>query len=107
MINKHWTRREAILAAAATGLLPSLVSGQERSMITRPIPSSGEALPVLGIGTYDVFDHASTPDAVAKSREIVDILLGEAGIGSRFSLGVLFLGQGFAGQHKIVGGELV
>ena len=48
-------------------------------MITRPIPSSGEALPVLGIGTYDVFDHASTPDAVANSREIVDILLGEGG----------------------------
>ena len=68
-----------MLAAAAAGLAPSLVHGRERTMITRPIPSSGEALPVLGIGTYDVFDHASTPDAVAKSREIVDILVGEGG----------------------------
>ena len=36
-------------------------------------------MPVLGIGTYDVFDHATTSDAVARSQEIVDILLGEGG----------------------------
>jgi diketogulonate reductase-like aldo/keto reductase len=68
-----------MLAAAAAGLLPSVSTAEERKMITRAIPSSGEELPVLGIGTYDVFDHASTPDAISKSREIVDILLGEGG----------------------------
>lgn len=79
MTHQHWTRREVLLAAAASGFLPSLASSEDRTMMTRPIPSSGEPLPVIGIGTYDVFDHASTPDAVAKSREIVDILLGEGG----------------------------
>ena len=68
-----------MLAIAAAGLLPSLAAAEDRTMITRTIPSSGETLPVLGIGTYDVFDHASTPDAVAKSRQIVDILLGDGG----------------------------
>lgn len=68
-----------MLAAAAAGLLPSLGAAEELAMIRRSIPSSGASLPVLGIGTYDVFDHPSTPDAVARSREIVDILLGEGG----------------------------
>jgi diketogulonate reductase-like aldo/keto reductase len=79
MTNTTWTRREAMIAAAATGLLPTVLTAEERRMITRAIPSSGEELPVLGIGTYDVFDHASTPDAISKSQEIVDILLGEGG----------------------------
>lgn len=48
-------------------------------MIARTIPASGEKLPVLGIGTYDVFDHPSSADAVARSKQIVDILVGEGG----------------------------
>ena len=48
-------------------------------MITRPIPSSGEELPVLGLGTYEVFDVPSTPGAIRTSKEIVDLLLGEGG----------------------------
>ena len=48
-------------------------------MIARTVPSSGEKIPALGIGTYDVFDHASTPEAIMRSRGIVDILLGEGG----------------------------
>ncbi len=79
MNDKNWNRREFMLAAGAATLLPATVKAEERSMIARTIPTSGETLPVLGIGTYDVFDHASTPEAVARSQEIVDILLGEGG----------------------------
>ncbi len=79
MNDKNWNRREFMLAAGAATLLPATVKAEERSMIARTIPTSGEKLPVLGIGTYDVFDHASTPEAVARSQEIVDILLGEGG----------------------------
>lgn len=79
MTRRLWSRRQALLAAAAAGLLPSITFAGERKMIARKIPVSGEEIPVLGIGTYDVFDHASTADAVANSREIVDILLGEGG----------------------------
>ena len=28
----------------------------DAAMITRPIPSSGEAMPVIGLGTWQVFD---------------------------------------------------
>jgi diketogulonate reductase-like aldo/keto reductase len=79
MNDKLWNRRDVMLAAGAAGLLPAALGAEERKMIQRTVPSSGEKMPVLGIGTYDVFDHASTPDAIAQSREIVDILLGDGG----------------------------
>jgi len=74
-----WNRRQFISATAATGFLPMIGATEERSMIARPIPSTGENLPVLGLGTYSVFDVSSTPDAIAASKEIVDLLLGEGG----------------------------
>ena len=48
-------------------------------MMTREIPASGEALPVIGLGTWQVFDVASTPDEIALRREIVDLLLEKGG----------------------------
>jgi len=48
-------------------------------MIDRPIPASDERLPVIGLGTYSVFDVESTPAEIAKRREIVELLLGEGG----------------------------
>lgn len=79
MTANRWNRREALLAAGAASLLPASLLGEERIMHSRAIPSSGEKIPVIGLGTYVVFDHSSTADAIARSREIVDILLGEGG----------------------------
>ncbi len=74
-----WTRREAILAASAASLLPGITLSEERIMIARPIPSSGEKLPAIGLGTYSVFDVSSTAEEIATRQEIVDLLLGEGG----------------------------
>jgi len=77
-----WTRRDALSAAAATGsmgILPLAGAANERRMLTRPIPASDEQLPVIGLGTYSVFDVASTPDAIAESLRIVELLLGAGG----------------------------
>lgn len=53
------TRRSLIAAGAAAGLpLPAL--GQTPALITRPIPSSGEALPVVGVGTARRYDATPT-----------------------------------------------
>jgi aryl-alcohol dehydrogenase-like predicted oxidoreductase len=56
MLNSKLTsRRELLQAGLATGLIASLpanVQGQASdNVITRPIPSSGEQVPVIGIGT--------------------------------------------------------
>jgi diketogulonate reductase-like aldo/keto reductase len=48
-------------------------------MLTRPIPSGDERLPVIGLGTYSVFDVESTPAQIAARREIVDLLLDAGG----------------------------
>ena len=79
MTNALLTRRQAIAAAAALGTLPLAGMAGERRMLTRPIPSSGERLPVVGLGTYSVFDVASTPEAIAQRRRIVELLLDAGG----------------------------
>ena len=79
MTNPLWTRREALAAAAAVGALPLTGMTDERRMLMRPIPSSGEPLPVIGLGTYSVFDVASTAEAIAERMAIVELLAGAGG----------------------------
>lgn len=58
------TRRRSLLQAAAAGTLGLAANGlamnsahaAPTALITRPIPRSGERLPVIGLGTYQVFD---------------------------------------------------
>jgi diketogulonate reductase-like aldo/keto reductase len=59
--------------------MPVAGLADERRMISRPIPASDERLPVIGLGTYSVFDVESTPGQIATSREIVELLLGAGG----------------------------
>ncbi|TDJ33737.1 MAG: aldo/keto reductase [Gammaproteobacteria bacterium] len=48
-------------------------------MISRPIPTSDEQIPVIGLGTYSVFDVESTADEIAARKSIVDMLVAEGG----------------------------
>jgi aryl-alcohol dehydrogenase-like predicted oxidoreductase len=74
------TRREfATLAAAggAAALAPAAFA-QTPSLVIRPIPSSGEPLPAVGLGTAEVFD--SDDDATRqKAAAVVQALLGNGG----------------------------
>lgn len=79
MTRSRWTRRDMLLGAAALGSMPLAGFAGEPRMITRPIPSGDERLPVIGLGTYGVFDVESTPAQLAAPREIVDLLLGAGG----------------------------
>ena len=76
---KNWNRREVLAAAGALGLTPLLGQTEERQMISRSIPVSGESMPVIGLGTYSVFDLDSTPAHIATSKAIVDMLTSEGG----------------------------
>jgi diketogulonate reductase-like aldo/keto reductase len=79
MSKRRWSRRELAKLSLALGLTPILARGEDESMIEREIPSSGEKLPVIGLGTYSVFDVASTAENVAARAEIVDLLTGRGG----------------------------
>lgn len=48
-------------------------------MISRPIHGSDERLPVIGLGTYSVFDVDSVPEAIAARRAIVDLMVDAGG----------------------------
>ena len=62
-----WTRRRTLQAIAAAGacaaLAPSALRAQPRPILTRPIPSSGEALPVVGLGSWITFNVGNDPVA--------------------------------------------
>ncbi|WP_309091372.1 aldo/keto reductase [Phenylobacterium sp.] len=69
------TRRHVVTGAAAlAGCSRAPATAQEppvpdAPLITRAIPSSGEALPVVGLGTWQAFDIASGGPEWAQARE--------------------------------------
>src|SRR5215475_4898944 len=68
-------RRRLLRALAATGatamLWPSLGSAQQSPPLTRPIPSSGEALPVVGLGSWITFNVGNDSVARDASAEVM------------------------------------
>jgi diketogulonate reductase-like aldo/keto reductase len=67
-------RRRALLALVAAGALrPSLA---QDGIMTKRIPSSGERLPVIGVGTWQTFDVGNDPSARAPLREVLKLLNG-------------------------------
>ena len=75
----NWNRRDFVSAGAAIGLLPGIAWSDEHTMMTRTIPRTGEKLPVVGLGTYSVFDVDSTADEIATRKNIVARLVNRGG----------------------------
>ena len=48
-------------------------------MLTRPIPSTGEAMPVVGLGTWPVFDVGGNPAERAPLKAVVEALVAAGG----------------------------
>jgi len=77
----HLTRREFSSALAATALLPQADQAQTSEaqvIITRAIPSTGERLPVVGLGTASVFNRDDGPTRHA-AAQVVQTLVGGGG----------------------------
>jgi aryl-alcohol dehydrogenase-like predicted oxidoreductase len=81
--NSKMTRREAakvIGATTVTVLLPINASRAQTTnespvMLTRIIPSSGEKLPVIGLGTWNVFDVDLTPESEKQLGEVLSLFV--------------------------------
>jgi aryl-alcohol dehydrogenase-like predicted oxidoreductase len=69
---------KTLATAGITALLPMTTLAQNKPLIKRPIPKSGELLPVVGIGTYDTFDVG--PKAPERA-ELKQVLLEFAALG--------------------------
>src|SRR5216117_2829544 len=72
------SRRDALKMGLGAGValtldrLPAFAfpAWQGPPLIERPIPSSGEKLPIVGIGTAVTY-NVSTPEAIAPLREVL------------------------------------
>src|SRR6266851_413830 len=62
-------------AATSTALFRSTIAMAASAMITRPIPSTGEAMPVVGLGTSQVFDVGGDPASRQPLREVLRLML--------------------------------
>jgi diketogulonate reductase-like aldo/keto reductase len=67
-------KRRRLLAALAAAAVPlpswTLAAGDARPD-TRPIPSSGERIPVVGMGSYITFNVGQDPDLIAARTEVL------------------------------------
>ena len=69
-------RRVLHLLAAAPALLTMTApihASTSASHVTRPIPRGGEALPVIGLGTWRVFDVGNDAAARTRLREVLSL----------------------------------
>src|SRR5688572_28278055 len=77
------TRRAVCQGLSAAGVLAAsslpLASHAESSMHERSIPSSGESLPVVGLGTSDVFDVGKGASEREPLEEVLRIQLNAGG----------------------------
>jgi len=71
-------RRRDFLGTLA-GLAVTGAAGAAARMRTRPIPSSGEALPVIGLGTWQTFDVGGDAAARAPLAEVLQALFDAGG----------------------------
>jgi diketogulonate reductase-like aldo/keto reductase len=72
--------RSAFLQFAGAALLGGPLAAQTGvRMHTRKIPSNGEALPVVGCGTWRTFDVGASPAERAPLAEVLNVLFGAGG----------------------------
>jgi len=68
-----------LVGMAGFSLLPGRVRAGSETLLRRPIPSSGELLPSIGLGTSRVFDVDDSAAARAPLMEVIDSLVGAGG----------------------------
>jgi diketogulonate reductase-like aldo/keto reductase len=82
MNREKMSRREAtrlLGQAAASLLLAGAAQGaeetKEATMLKRAIPSSGESIPAIGLGTWQVFDVGSAPVEMQPLQEVLALFV--------------------------------
>ena len=67
----YFGRREFMAGVAAVAVTPLPILASQKSLIKKPIPKTGEQLPVVGMGTSRTFNVHSNPTALADSTSIL------------------------------------
>lgn len=73
------TRREWLTLTSAAGAAlsfdPRTLVAQSRGLITRPIPSSGERIPVVGLGSAATFSQVARSEDVSALEEVLKTMV--------------------------------
>jgi diketogulonate reductase-like aldo/keto reductase len=74
-------RRESLQHLAALGLLPLIPNAMlpDDKIAIRPIPKTGEQLPVVGLGTWETFDVDKNEQDIRLLRETLKVLIDKGG----------------------------
>lgn len=77
------TRRDCLTysatSCALSGLLPRLAGAQAGDVITREIPSTGESLPIIGLGSSATFSELASAGDLDPLREVFETMLTAGG----------------------------
>jgi diketogulonate reductase-like aldo/keto reductase len=72
-------RRRFVELAGALGIAPWIRMNETPEVITRAIPSSGEKIPIIGMGTWQTFDVGRSADARAPLLDVLRIFFARGG----------------------------
>src|SRR5258708_20282320 len=70
------SRRRALLAALGGVFIPAALPQEKKRIHVKSIPSSGEQMPVIGLGTWQTFDVGADAGARAPLRDVLKLLNG-------------------------------
>ncbi len=99
MITRRDYLRNSALAGAALTLPPGILQALEGDIITRAIPSTGEEIPVVGLGSSATFRSVAQSGDVTALREVLSTLFDNGG--SVFDTAPAY------GTSEAVAGEIV
>jgi aryl-alcohol dehydrogenase-like predicted oxidoreductase len=69
------TRRDVLLAMAGAALAPRLGRAADAKLITRAIPSTGERLPIVGLGSSATFARVARSEDATALRAVLEKLV--------------------------------
>jgi len=75
---RHFMQGMGLLSAGIV-LMPPTIFADSRQPITRAIPSTGERLPVIGMGTSRTFDVENDPAAKAQLGQVLQVFFDNGG----------------------------
>jgi len=82
-ITREISRRHFIqglgLISAGIALMPQTIFGESRQPIKHDIPSSGERIPVIGMGTSRTFDAGDDPATLAQLGQVLQVFFDNGG----------------------------
>ena len=97
MITRREYLKNSVLAGAALSLPPSLLQALEGDIITRAIPSTGEEITIVGLGSSATFRTVAQSDDVSALRDVLRTLLENGG-------SVFDTAPGYGASEEVAGG---